>query len=105
MPHLVYDQPFIHLITQQYACIRLTDLMCTAFRYADLFTCSVQPVVEPICTDPSALLIHEQELTEWIDRPDSFQCPFRCLWEENMPEGTVITVPYYTDLNVLVTLK
>ena len=27
------------------------------------------------------------------------------LSEDDMPEGTVITVPYYTDLNVLVTLK
>ena len=25
--------------------------------------------------------------------------------KRDMPEGTVITVPYYTDLNVLVTLK
>jgi glutamate racemase len=25
--------------------------------------------------------------------------------QRDMPEGTVITVPYYTDLNVLVTLK
>ena len=63
--------------------------MRTALRNSDLFAGSVQPVIEPVCTDSATLFIHKQEFSKRIDCSDCLECSFCCLWQKDRPFASI----------------